>query len=64
MLRALTREQREILVGLLRPRPLDKGETVFREGDVGDEMFLVESARLSSPDAAAIAARERRNSRR
>ena len=46
MLRALTREQREILVGLLRPRPLDKGETVFREGDVGDEMFLVESGEV------------------
>ena len=46
MLRALTREQREILVGLLRPRPLEKGETVFREGDVGDEMFLVESGEV------------------
>lgn len=43
MLKALSREQREILVGLLRPRQLEQGETVFREGDVGDEMFLVES---------------------
>lgn len=42
----LTEAEGEVLLRLWKPRFLKKGETLFRKGDIGDSMFLIEDGTL------------------
>jgi len=42
----LTNEEIQDLLELLHPRELEEGETLFRQGDAGGELFVVESGAL------------------
>jgi len=47
LLAGLTREELACLVGSVCTRRLGKGEQVFREGESGEELFIVEEGRVA-----------------
>ena len=42
----LTEEEIGAILQVLRPRTLQKGQTLFRQGDLGGELFIVESGAM------------------
>jgi cGMP-dependent protein kinase len=47
LLKALTNDQREALVHYLRPEQYNQGDVIFREGEVGNRFYIVETGNVS-----------------